>query len=48
VPTPDDEVQSPVTVLDVCDPVDAKGLTADGTSVTCVAGRDGVLRWQLT
>jgi hypothetical protein len=47
-PAPDDVVQSPVTVPDVCDPVDARGLTADGVSVTCVVGRDGVLRWQLS
>jgi hypothetical protein len=41
-------VQSPVAILDPCDPVDAQGLTADGISVTCVAGRDGVPRWQVT
>ena len=46
-PEPDASVQSPVKVLDPCDPVDATGLTADGVSVRCVEGDDGTLRWQI-
>jgi len=43
-PTPD--VQSPVDLLGLCDPLDALGLTADGISVRCVPGADGTPRWQ--
>jgi hypothetical protein len=44
---PDGVVQSPVKILDGCAPVNAKGLTADGISVTCRQAADGTLRWQI-
>jgi hypothetical protein len=46
-PTPDDQVQSPVKLLDPCDPVDALGLTVAGLSLRCVKGDDGSLHWQI-
>jgi hypothetical protein len=46
-PSSDDEVQSPVKLLDPCDPVDAPGLTVAGLSLRCVKGDDGRLHWQI-
>jgi hypothetical protein len=46
-PSSDDEVQSPVKLLDACDPVDALGLTVAGLSLRCVKGADGSLHWQI-
>jgi hypothetical protein len=46
-PSSDDEVQSPVKLLDTCEPVDALGLTVAGLSLRCVKGADGSLRWQI-
>jgi hypothetical protein len=38
--------QLSVTIGDVCDPVDAPGVTTDGRPVRCASDIDGVLHWR--
>jgi hypothetical protein len=40
-------VQGPVEVGQACGPVNARGVTADGTAVRCVRNDTGELVWQL-